>query len=418
MPAMFKKTDPGYDSYRISYHRVSPLVALTMLVITVAVMLGMFWFTQMVRSRLRQYNLRIMTTYARLWTLTISRNIEGPELSILFEEVIQKADFPMVYTTVEGEPIYWRNLPIAENDTTRKARSMIKQWVRNEGKKFPTVPVRIPGSDKVLAYIYFGESPVVKWLRLMPFAQGIVIMILFVFATLTYRRVRRYEQENIWLGMAKEAAHQLGTPTSSLLGWLQLMREEVAERNYEELAKIIDEMEKDIQNLSRIVVRFGQIGSVPELSPLDPLSLVKEIIAYLRDRLPQLSHNIQLVEHYEATPMARGNKLLLSWALENLIKNSIEAIGQRNGVIWVATRQSLDGHEIHIIVSDNGKGISSSMWKKIYEPGFTTKKRGWGIGLTLAKRIVEDYHHGRLFLLESRPFERTTFVIALPAIEQ
>ncbi|MCD6417247.1 HAMP domain-containing histidine kinase [bacterium] len=413
-----KKIISTADDYRISYHRVSPILVIVMFLVTVAILLVIFWFTQVVRERMSRYNRRIMNTYARLWSLTLSRSIEGPELSILFEEVIQKSDFPMVYTTVDGEPVYWKNLSVASGDTSQAAREKVKRWLERKGKKFPPVPVRIPGTRRVLAYIYFGESPVVGWLQFIPIAQAFVMILLFIIAMIVYRRIRRYEQQNIWLGMAKEAAHQLGTPTSSLLGWLQMMRESLRERDFEELNRIADEMERDIQILSRIVVRFGQVGSIPELSPIEPTEFVREVVEYLRQRIPQLSRNIELVEHYEATSMMLGNKLLLSWALENLIKNSVEAIGNDGGTIWVATRQSLDGEYVHLIVTDTGKGISSSDQKKIFAPGFTTKKRGWGLGLSLARRIIEDYHHGRLFLLESRPHEKTTFIIALPAVKK
>ncbi len=413
-----RKILSGEGEYRITYYRVSPAAIFAMFALAAAMLVAVFWFTKIVRDRMSEYNRRIMNTYARLWSLTLSKTIEGPELSILFEEIIQKADFPMVYTTVDNEPVYWRNLPVPEDDTTAAARRKVKRWLEKKGHKFPPIPVRIPGRNEVLAYIYFGESPVVGWLRLIPVLQAVVMVLLFLIAAVIYGRIRRYEQQNIWLGMAKEAAHQLGTPTSSLLGWLQLMREALAEGDIDELKKIADEMEKDVTNLSRIVVRFGQIGSLPELVPVDPIELAQDLVGYLKQRIPLLSQNIEVVEHYDPVPMVRGNKLLLSWALENLIKNSIEAIGQRGGTIWVATRLDVSGKEVHIIISDNGKGIPPSQQKKIFAPGFSTKKRGWGLGLSLARRIVEDYHHGRLFLLESKPYEKTTFIIALPAIER
>jgi len=405
-------------SYRIEYHRVSPVAITTMILIALTMLVAVFWFTEIVRGKMVQYNRRVMNTHARLWSLTLSRSIEGPELSILFEEIIEKADFPMVYTNSDGEPVYWRNLRINENDTTELARNKVKKWLETNGKKFPPIAVQIPGRDEVLAYIFFGESPVVGLLRLIPLAQALVLMVLFVLGTLIYRRIKRSEQQNIWLGLAKEAAHQLGTPTSSLLGWLELVRDSLREKDYNEIEHIAEEMNRDIQNLSRIVVRFGQIGSVPELSALDPIIFVREIISYLRERLPQLSQSIELVEHHEPAPVVMGNKLLIGWALENLIKNSIESIGKNKGVIWVAIRPSLDGNEVHITVSDNGKGIPTTDQKKMFSPGFTTKKRGWGLGLSLAKRIMEEYHHGKLSLLESKSYDKTTFVIALPSAEK
>ncbi|RKZ33651.1 hypothetical protein DRQ33_03820 [bacterium] len=401
--------------YRIEYHRVSPFTVLAMILIALALVALIFWFTEIIRNKMVEYNRRVMNTYARLWTMTLSRSIEGPELSILFEEIIEKADFPMVYTNTDGEPIYWRNLAVPENDTSEVGREKVKKWLKRNGGKFPPIAIRIPGRNKVLAYIYFGESPVVKRLIFIPILQAFVMLILFIIGTIIYKRIKRYEQQNIWLGLAKEAAHQLGTPTSSLLGWVELMNEAIKEGDYAEMKRINSEIEKDVRNLSRIVVRFGQIGSVPELSPVDPILFIREIVAYFRERLPQFSRNIELVEHYEPVPGIMANKLLLNWALENLLKNSIEAIGQKEGTIWIAIRSSLNGDEVNITVSDNGKGIASADQKKIFSPGYTSKKRGWGLGLSLTKRIVEDYHHGKLFLLESRPNEKTTFVIALPA---
>ncbi|MCD6594114.1 HAMP domain-containing histidine kinase [bacterium] len=404
--------------YRIEYHRVSPMTISTMIFITLVMLAIVFWFTEIIRDKMVQYNRRVMNTYARLWSMTLSRSIEGPELSILFEEIIQKADFPMVYTNADNEPIYWRNLSVGEKDTSQYVRQKVKKWLERNSKKFPPIAVRIPGRNEVLAYIYFGESAVMEWLIFIPIAQAFLILILFILGTIIYKRIKRYEQQNIWLGLAKEAAHQLGTPTSSLLGWIELTREAVEEKDYDEVERITGEMEKDIRNLSKIVVRFGQIGSIPELSPIDPILFFREIIVYFRKRLPQFSKNIELVEHYEPVPMIMANKLLISWALENLIKNSVEAIGQKKGEIWISIRPNIDGNEVNIAISDNGKGIPSAHHKKIFSPGFTSKKRGWGLGLSLTKRIVEDYHHGKLHLLESRPDEKTTFVIALPASDK
>jgi signal transduction histidine kinase len=307
---------------------------------------------------------------------------------------------------------------VPDNDTSKAAIEKVKRWLERNKDKFKPIVISLPNRSEPLAYIYFGESPVVRNLMFIPLAQAFVMVLLFIIGTIIYHRIKRYEQQNIWLGLAKEAAHQLGTPTSSLLGWLELMNDAIREGDYEEVKRITSEMEKDVRNLSRIVVRFGQIGSVPELSPADTIVFVKEIVSYLKERLPQLSRNIELVEHYEPVPIVMVNKLLLGWAIENLIKNSIEAIGQNKGTIWVSVRPSLDGEGVNIAISDNGKGIPPSAQKKIFSPGFTTKKRGWGLGLSITKRIVEDYHHGKLVLLESRPHEKTTFLIQLPAKER
>ena len=418
MKRFIKKILSGGEKYRIEYYSVSPVVVLLMIILALGLVGIVFWYTEIIRHKMLEYNRRMMNTYARMWRLTLSKSIEGPELTIIFEEIIEKADFPMVYTDAGGKPIYWRNLPIPDNDTSKAAIEKVRRWLERNKGKFKPIVISLPNRSEPLAYIYFGESPVVKKLIFIPIAQAFVMVLLFIIGTIIYHRIKRYEQQNIWLGLAKEAAHQLGTPTSSLLGWLELMNDAIREGDYEEVKRITSEMEKDVRNLSRIVVRFGQIGSVPELSPADTIVFVKEIVSYLKERLPQLSRNIELVEHYEPVPIVMVNKLLLGWAIENLIKNSIEAIGQNKGTIWVSVRPSLDGEGVNIAISDSGKGIPPSAQKKIFSPGFTTKKRGWGLGLTITKRIVEDYHHGKLVLLESRPHEKTTFLIQLPAKEK
>ena len=418
MRNFIKKILSGEKGYRIEYYSVSPLTVLIMILLVIGLLGIVFWYTQIIRHKMLEYNRRVMNTYAKMWELTLSRSIEGPELTIIFNEIIEKADFPMVYTDVAGNPIYWRNLSVPENDTSKAAARRVKKWLQHNKGKFKVISVNLPNSNKPIAYIYFGESPVVKKLMFIPIAQAVVMVLLFIIGTIIYQRIKRYEQQNIWLGLAKEAAHQLGTPTSSLLGWLELMNEAIREGDTEEIKRIVSEMERDVRNLSKIVMRFGQIGSVPELSPADAVVFVKEIVDYLRERLAPLSKNIKLEEHYEQVPIVMMNKMLLGWALENLIKNSIEAIGQREGTIWVSVRPSIDGKGVNIAVSDTGKGIPPQAHKKIFSPGFTTKKRGWGLGLSITKRIVEDYHHGRLILLESKPYEKTTFLIHLPGKDE
>lgn len=395
---------------------VPALVVLIVILLTILVLFVVFIYTEKVRRNMIQYNRNIINTYSKLWSLALSKKMEGPELSILFEEVIEKADFPMVLAGVDGEPQSWRNIGIPEDDTSPRARAKIRKWIAQHKDKYPPVAVTIPGTDKVLAYIYFGESRLFRLLGFLPLAQAVTVFLLFLFGSFVYRRVRGYEQQSLWLGLAKEAAHQMGTPTSSLLGWIAMLREQIEAANIvsDEISKTLAEMERDVDTLSRTVVRFGQIGSVPELIPIDVQNVVKDVLSYLRQRLAPLRKNITVEEMYYPTPMVMGNSLLISWAIENLIRNSVDAIGSNKGTIWVAVRVSVDGSEIHVVISDNGKGIPIENQDRIFQPGFTTKKRGWGLGLSLAKRIVEDYHNGKLFLLESRPFEKTTFIIALP----
>ncbi|RKZ30142.1 hypothetical protein DRQ27_05140, partial [bacterium] len=300
---------------RIKGYTISSPSIVILMILSILVLSVLFVITETIRRQMLEYNQRIMRTYGKLLQLTISRSVETPELSILFDELILKSNFPLVYADANGQPVYWRNLSVPDNDTSAAAREKVRKWIRRHSRRFPPIPVRIPETNKAIAYLYYGESPMVNWLRLTPWLVAAIIAFMFFVGAMIYGKIRRYEQQNIWLSLAKEAAHQLGTPTSSLLGWLQLMRDELENgANPTELRKIVNEMERDITNLSRIVVRFGQIGSTPELVATDPVELIKDVVGYLKQRIPQLRKNIELIEHYDPVPNVNANKLLLSWA--------------------------------------------------------------------------------------------------------
>jgi len=408
--------------YRIVYRGVPRLYRIVAFAVAVILVLGIFLYTEHIRRQLSVYNRRTLNAYARLWSLATTKSVGAQELSIVFEEIIEKSDFPMVLTTVDGEPVLWRNLDFEPGDTSRATRQRLKEIASDMGRSEPPVPIFVGTTTRALGYIYYGESPFVKWLRFVPLAEFILVVAMLILAYAGYNRLRYYEKQNIWLGMARETAHQLGTPISGLLGWIELLRDEIekaesarafqnAKQNPVEL---VDKMTEDIENLNRIVVRFGQVGSVPELEPTQLPDLLKQVVSYLRERTPRLLARVDFVEQFDPVPEVFANKLLLSWAVENLIKNSLEALPEKGGQIKVATRLDVEGENVQIIIADNGRGISSRNTRKIFSPGYTTKKRGWGLGLSLTKRIIEEYHFGKLFLLESKPFEKTTFVISFP----
>jgi NtrC-family two-component system sensor histidine kinase KinB len=252
----------------------------------------------------------------------------------------------------------------------------------------------------------------------MPFIElglvGAFILVGFV----GFQNIRRSEERKIWVGMAKETAHQLGTPISSLMGWLELIgdrssvRPPGAEASAIKAEEIYVQMKTDVDRLSRVANRFGQIGSRPELKETDINSLLEETAAYYRRRLPFNGQGVEIIYQKSTIPPIRMNGELFTWALENLIKNSLQAVDPLTGKVELEARISRDGTCAIIEVRDNGKGIPAVIARKLFRPGFTTKKRGWGLGLTLARRIVEEYHRGRIILLKSRPGE-TIFQISL-----
>ncbi|MBN2542036.1 HAMP domain-containing histidine kinase [bacterium] len=418
-------TSVVYKKFSLSY-KVVLLIAFILLIAF------FFYYTENVRSQIIEYNKRIVNVYARLWTSAVAQTVGGEELNIIFEEIILKCDFPMVFTNVEGQVTNFRNLSIDPSEVNQDNIEKLNKELDDIKKQNKPVPIYLGDTREILGYIYFGESRFIRWLRLLPIFEVILLSVFIIIGFAIYGRIKSYEQQNIWLGMARETAHQLGTPLSSLLGWIELLEARLAEmeKNCEiELAKvdqdsktmspyyILDEMKNDIELLNRIVVRFGKIGSIPDIEDIDVNTITQEVVQYLKERLSPLREYIQMTERYTKLPKARGNSYLLRWALENLIKNSIEAIDTREGKISVSTRVDLEGEKVCIIVTDNGRGIPSKAQKDIFAPGFTTKKRGWGLGLSLAKRIVEQQQNGKLYLLESKSGEKTTFVIALPIKE-
>ena len=230
-------------------------------------------------------------------------------------------------------------------------------------------------------------------------------MILIAF--IGFRHIQLSEQSSIWVGMAKETAHQLGTPLTSMLGWLELLR---AEGNQ---SRALEEMTRDIRRLEKVTARFSQIGSTETLSPHPITETIGETSDYFRSRLPQSGRPIEITEEIDSNPLVPVNRELFSWVLENLLKNSLDALGETGGKITIAC--SMRGNRIIVDVSDNGRGIEPRDRRHIFRPGFSTKTRGWGLGLSLARRIIEEYHGGRLYLKDSVPGQGTTMRIVLRA---
>lgn len=400
------------EFFRIKYPSGSFSSMLIIILVGLLLIALMLYITESVRAILLEQNRRIMRSYARLWTLAITEAVRSDELNIIFEEIIKKADFPIIQTNADGEPIAWRNI---KTDDKNKIKKMLKRIA----KRSEPIPVRSEQTGVVLGYLYFGETPFVSMLRYIPIGEFLLLLLFFYLLLLEAERKKSRELQNIWLGMARETAHQLGTPISALFGWLELIKAKClsapSEQTLAQLESIVNEMDQDIRNLDNIVKRFGKIGSAPEYELVNVNEVVKDAVEYFRKRTPSIYGKIEFEERYNDGVLAVfANRLLLGWAIENLLKNSVEALDKGTGKIIIVTRLNQVQNAVEIIVSDNGHGIPGGIQRKIFTPGFTTKKRGWGLGLSLAKRIVEEYHYGKLEFVESRPYERTTFAISLP----
>lgn len=282
------------------------------------------------------------------------------------------------------------------------AKDSIKLYTFLEDLKKQNDPIKIEYDEGKVQFIYYGDSSLITKLRYYPIA---LLLIIVLFATVVYnfyRSTKMATQNKLWAGMAKETAHQIGTPLSSLIGWLEIMKAD----NVDETT--ITEIEKDINRLQTITDRFSKIGSEPVLSIQDIVLQTQQSFDYLKARFSQ-----QISFYFKAPKnpvMVLLNPELHSWTIENLMKNAVDAMKGKGSLKMV---MELDGNYIKINVTDSGKGIPKNQFKKIFEPGFTTKKRGWGLGLSLTKRIVEDYHKGKIRVLQSEIDKGTTFQISL-----
>ena len=264
-------------------------------------------------------------------------------------------------------------------------------------------PIQMDLGEGRVNRVYYGNSPMLTKLKYYPLALILIIILFIAVVYFFYKTTRSSEQNKLWAGMAKETAHQIGTPLSSLIGWAEILKSENVNSSY------ILEIQKDIDRLKTITERFSKIGSAPTLEPEDIVEKTRESFDYLKARSSKLvKFHLELPDEKILINM---NAQLYSWTIENLVKNAIDAMRGKGELKLKLTRE---GKNVHLFVSDTGKGIAKSKYKQIFEPGYTTKKRGWGLGLSLARRIIERYHSGRIRVLKSEINKGTTIEIQLP----
>ncbi len=390
------------------------------------VVAGIFLYTySLVRSFERQTEVltRLIANFCAVATFPAAQD---EEVRKIFDQVIEDINFPIVITDQRGVPYTWKNLrpeldpdsvsweDFVETDPVNPKPGILAEVikiVRKMGDQGNIVLMIDPSSGRYLGRVYYARPSITSGLTWLPFASAAALGLFIIMGYLGIRSIIVGERRAIWVGMAKETAHQLGTPLSSLMGWLQHLKEGCSD---ERTRRIVKEMEQDILRLSKISSRFGKVGSQPRLDLHDVVEIVRDAIDYQRRRLPSLGHQIEIKEHFGNLPKAMVNPDLLEWAIENLIKNAIDAIDKKTGLIEVRTAYIPGEHKISIEIEDNGKGIDQKLAKRIFEPGYSTRRGGWGLGLPLARRIVEEYHHGKIALVRSSPGKGSLFVIELP----
>lgn len=317
----------------------------------------------------------------------------GEDLNLANKIMTTNTTIPIILEDAEGNIISYNNLTNAQISDLKATLDRMKQ----KGNR-----ISIDLGDGLVNVLYFDESKLLNQLRIYPRILLGVIGSFMLLAYIAFSNARKAEQDRVWTGLAKETAHQIGTPLSSLLGWLEILKM----GNHD--PQMVEEMQKDLDRLQKITGRFSKIGSQPSLEPTDLRQVIQSCTDYLRLRLPKRVQIHQHIPDREVT--ARINPLLLEWVLENLIRNALDAI-EGEGTITVTLTQNQRRAEI--TVEDTGRGIPRHLHKTIFRPGYTTKSRGWGLGLSLARRIIKDYHNGKIYVASSEPGRGTAIKVVL-----
>ena len=369
-------------------------------IVFVILLLG---YTQALVNELRRDNREVVRLYAS-FIANIVQDENETNLNFIFENVIKKVKFPLIQTDTNDKPQLWKNLPKNIHSDTDRIKFM--KLIDKNNSPIPLIYRDAIIGDITFGYLHYGDSSIVEklksWTYVILFSMGIFIFIGF----LGFSFIRNNEKKHIWVGMARETAHQLGTPVSALMGWVDWLKDHPEKSN-----EILSEIELDLQRLEQISRRFSNMGSKPHFSEFNLSVKVEKIVEYLNKRLPSLGKKVELLNDIDPDIKINGNGSLLAWAIENIIRNGIDAIEREDGQIIISLKQVNNIAKIQI--HDNGIGIPKKDWKNIFRPGFSTKKTGWGLGLSLSTRIVEDIHNGSLSVASSSMKKGTIIQISL-----
>lgn len=366
------------------------LVSLSLIIITI-ILWNTFLFFQKFKTEER--------AKMEIWSLAqieLTKSFEDDNISNLTLEVLRNnSTTPMIKVNKNGE-IEFNNINNLNSKDSIKISKLIRKF-KSENK-----PIKISYNNKVIETLYYGNSDVINKLKYYPLALILIILLFISLIYFYYKSSKSATLNMLWTGMAKETAHQIGTPLTSLMGWVEILKNKNIDPNY------ITEINKDIDRLNIISERFNKIGSKPVLKKYNLSSLTKESLDYLQTRL---SNKVKIEFKSKDTNLdCLINEQLYSWTIENIIKNSVDAIkGDGNIIVSIVEQKTT----LEVSITDNGSGINKNEFKKIFNPGYTSKKRGWGLGLSLSKRIIEDYHNGKIFVKYSEKNVKTIIQIEL-----
>jgi signal transduction histidine kinase len=377
------------------------------LAVSTVISIGSIYYTNILVDQLKEREKNQMKLYARALEYTYQSN---EDILFVTEEIIKKnTSIPSILMNEKGEFNFYNNIDIDPSWSEKKRNDVLKQEVTEMKRAFPPIEIILkdPTTGEIFGkqYVYYKNSFLLTQLIAYPFVQLSVIAIFGFISYLAFNYSKVAEQNRVWVGLAKETAHQLGTPLSSLMAWIEVLRDDPETKN----KGIVDELDKDIRKLRVVTERFSSIGSTPTLKDENVYSLINNVVGYLQ---PRVSSKINFeVYTLSETIRAKVHAPLFEWVLENLCKNAVDAMGS-TGTIAIKILRGSDS-KVFIDISDTGKGIPKANMTNVFRPGFTTKKRGWGLGLALAKRIIELYHEGKIFVKSSDESQGTTFRIEL-----
>lgn len=386
----------------MDFYRRKNLWKLILLVFAILIGAATLFYTETFLQQLRAEEIRKANLWANAMT-AIQQADPETDLSLPAQIIQTNQTIPVILTNGKDEILNAKNFPPQrKNDSLWMQNALAKMREANQ-----RIEVPVQGSDGQYSYyVYYQNSLLLNKLRIYPIVLLVVISLFLIIAYLAFSGARKAEQDRVWTGLAKETAHQIGTPLSSLMGWLEILRSKSVSE------EIIGEMNKDVLRLNTIVNRFSKIGSQPSQVLVNVREAVEEAFAYLSTRAPK---RITFKAELPDEPVyAMLNKPLFEWVIENLVRNAIDAI-ETEGEIKICLQAN--EKNLRLEVSDTGRGIPVNRQKTIFRPGFSTKKRGWGLGLSLARRIIEEYHRGKIIVANSQVNVGTTFRITLKRAE-
>jgi len=403
--------NPFKGSFKIDFYTNQSKIKWFILMVAVIIGFGSIIYTNRLVDRLKEGEEEKIRLWAKAVEFSGSALADESSLTFITTNIITPSNtLPVILVDSASQQILLSRNVVDSLASVQEREIQLERTLskmKHENDPFP-IMVRngVDGSVTDVQFVYYRNSYILRQLRAYPYIQLSVIAIFAFIAYLAFSYSRRAEQNRVWVGMAKETAHQLGTPLSSLMAWMEYFK---GMPEMHDKSDLIDELNKDIERLERITSRFSNIGSVPVLNNEPVFEVVNNCLNYLR---PRLSSKVNMEVEPELNGLtAKINKPLFEWVIENIVKNGVDAMSGIGSIKVTIGKES--EQEVFVDITDNGKGIPKGKLRDVFKPGFTTKKRGWGLGLALAKRIIENYHQGKIFVKSSQVDVGTTFRIIL-----